>query len=241
MKYDCDVIRDLLPLYCEDIASKKSREIVEEHCGECSECNNKLNEMRGEEIAIEDNGNNLRSFKKAYKKSFDLLLVVFCYMAFVVFSLIHVHIQVNIKSESAYDFFGLYTVILLPVVSLFCSMALADQKLLIKYAFPLVCALVGGYYPGLVNVGNVYAEFNLYFSIIIFILAIIGLVIGIIREKYYYKNLRKRNDGMIVGAFMTVCGIFVLLGGQCKIFSGVPTIIIGAAIYKVSSIIKRRG
>ena len=34
MKMECDVIRDLLPLYADEACSGKSRELVEEHLGE---------------------------------------------------------------------------------------------------------------------------------------------------------------------------------------------------------------
>ncbi len=34
----CEVIRDLLPLYIEDICSKESRELIEEHLSNCEDC-----------------------------------------------------------------------------------------------------------------------------------------------------------------------------------------------------------
>ena len=40
MKYDCDVIRDLLPLYADNACSEKSRDMVEEHLQECPACRN---------------------------------------------------------------------------------------------------------------------------------------------------------------------------------------------------------
>lgn len=38
MKMECDIIRDLLPLYAEKMVSAKSSEAVEEHLGECQDC-----------------------------------------------------------------------------------------------------------------------------------------------------------------------------------------------------------
>ena len=38
MKYDCDVIQDLLPLYQDKICSGKSRAVIEEHISECTVC-----------------------------------------------------------------------------------------------------------------------------------------------------------------------------------------------------------
>ncbi len=42
MKTPCEVIRDLIPLYADEVCSVKSRELVEEHCKECAECKNAL-------------------------------------------------------------------------------------------------------------------------------------------------------------------------------------------------------
>lgn len=38
MKLDCDVIRDLLPLYMDNVCSEKSKKIVEEHLSDCLDC-----------------------------------------------------------------------------------------------------------------------------------------------------------------------------------------------------------
>lgn len=48
MKKDCDIIRDLLPLYSDKICSESSRELVEEHCAQCSECTEMLEAMSEE-------------------------------------------------------------------------------------------------------------------------------------------------------------------------------------------------
>lgn len=38
MKYDCEVIKDLLPIYKDGVTNKKSNEVIEEHLKECKEC-----------------------------------------------------------------------------------------------------------------------------------------------------------------------------------------------------------
>ena len=42
----CDVIQDLLPLYCDDVASEGSRAMVDEHIKSCSECQELLENMK---------------------------------------------------------------------------------------------------------------------------------------------------------------------------------------------------
>lgn len=44
----CEVIKDLLPLYVDDICSEKSKDIIEEHLVECEECRNYLDSLKGE-------------------------------------------------------------------------------------------------------------------------------------------------------------------------------------------------
>ena len=46
MKLDCNVIRDLLPLYADDACSENSRELVEEHLQECESCRDILHRIR---------------------------------------------------------------------------------------------------------------------------------------------------------------------------------------------------
>ena len=42
MKLECDVIRDLLPLYAEKLASPASSALVEQHLAECPACRAQL-------------------------------------------------------------------------------------------------------------------------------------------------------------------------------------------------------
>lgn len=47
-KITCDVIGDLLPLYCDDICSEDSRRIVDSHLQGCPKCSGLLEKMRKE-------------------------------------------------------------------------------------------------------------------------------------------------------------------------------------------------
>ena len=50
MKIDCEIIRDLLPLYVDDICSDQSRQAVDEHLRECTECKKMLHQLQATEI-----------------------------------------------------------------------------------------------------------------------------------------------------------------------------------------------
>ena len=42
---NCNIIRDLLPLYCDKICSEESKAMIEEHLGECHECRTIMDQM----------------------------------------------------------------------------------------------------------------------------------------------------------------------------------------------------
>ena len=46
MRYDCEMIRDLLPLYQDGVCSESSRAAVDEHLKECSDCAGYLGSLR---------------------------------------------------------------------------------------------------------------------------------------------------------------------------------------------------
>ena len=46
MKLECDVIRDLLPLYAEKLASPASSALVEQHLAACPACRAELERMK---------------------------------------------------------------------------------------------------------------------------------------------------------------------------------------------------
>ncbi|MDE7295446.1 MAG: zf-HC2 domain-containing protein [Oscillospiraceae bacterium] len=46
MNISCEIIRDLLPLYADNVCSEESKKLVEEHCGGCKECQSRLEAMK---------------------------------------------------------------------------------------------------------------------------------------------------------------------------------------------------
>ena len=45
MNYPCGIIRDLLPLYHDDVCSTETRNAVEKHCAGCTECRKILDDL----------------------------------------------------------------------------------------------------------------------------------------------------------------------------------------------------
>ena len=54
MKLSCDIIRDLLPLYAEGLASGVSTAAVEEHLCGCESCRRACEEMKKSPILIQE-------------------------------------------------------------------------------------------------------------------------------------------------------------------------------------------
>jgi hypothetical protein len=55
MKYNCDMIADLLPLYIDNVCSPSSKQAVEEHLSECAPCKKLCEDMRSCDNVIDRN------------------------------------------------------------------------------------------------------------------------------------------------------------------------------------------
>ena len=68
-KFSCDTVRDMLPLYVDDIVSDDTRAIVEEHLAFCDSCR-KVHEAMKNSVVLPADGDakQLRRFKGAWKK-----------------------------------------------------------------------------------------------------------------------------------------------------------------------------
>ena len=68
MKIACDIIRDLLPLYTEEMVSQKSKEAIEEHLKVCGECQAIYEKMTAPEPKVQFDVEPGKSFQKYVKK-----------------------------------------------------------------------------------------------------------------------------------------------------------------------------
>ena len=65
MSKNCDIIKDLLPLYADDVCSDESRKAVEEHINGCSDCKKELEKLRKNvSISPQKDGDVLKRIKK---------------------------------------------------------------------------------------------------------------------------------------------------------------------------------
>ena len=69
MKISCNIIRDLLPLYAEDLACQDTRVLVEEHICTCEDCKTVLNTIKqAAPIPVEVSPESLNNVKKTIRR-----------------------------------------------------------------------------------------------------------------------------------------------------------------------------
>lgn len=69
MKVSCEIIKDLIPLYKDEICSTESKTLIEEHISNCKDCKNYLNEMNVEIFNnIDKNLDEAKELKNISKK-----------------------------------------------------------------------------------------------------------------------------------------------------------------------------
>lgn len=93
MKYECEVIRDLLPIYKDGVSHKKSNEIIEEHLKECSACKEyydaiRQTEVKFPEIPVLENPAIIDYGKRIKQKRRKVFIGVVSVITFLLLSLI---------------------------------------------------------------------------------------------------------------------------------------------------------
>ena len=82
MNISCDIIRDILPLYAEDMVSDATKEMVEEHIAVCDGCVKELETLRKGSVAMEAGARALNRVKHGIRRRRLLaVLAVFLFAA----------------------------------------------------------------------------------------------------------------------------------------------------------------
>ena len=68
-KLSCSVVRDLLPLYAEELVSEETKTAVDDHLGTCPDCRDALRDIRPEQPTPEANRKDVDFLKKVRSKS----------------------------------------------------------------------------------------------------------------------------------------------------------------------------
>ena len=109
MKISCNIIRDLLPLYAEDLASDDTRAMVDEHLCDCEACQNVLNTMKkGTPVPMETTPESLNKVKRIIRRkrilSVMAALLTLITLASLVFTFLFTPFQLT-KEQALDDFY----------------------------------------------------------------------------------------------------------------------------------------
>ena len=131
MKLNCNVIRDLLPLYADQICSDESRELVKEHLAECGDCSALLGQMHSMEIETRlraETGDVLRRQASFFKRKSTAIGAV---IAGIFMIPVLVCLIVNLATGAALDWFFIVLASLVTAASLIViPLVMPENKLL---------------------------------------------------------------------------------------------------------------
>lgn len=128
MKYECEVIQDLLPLYKDGVCSEETTKVVEEHLSECPKCTEFLNELKDtviDSIILKEKETVIESQSKFFKRKSALIGSIIA----AVFAIpILVCLIVNLASGHALSWFFIVLAAMLIPTSLFVVPLLAPKN-----------------------------------------------------------------------------------------------------------------
>ncbi len=84
-KKSCELIKDLLPLYADDVCSEESRKMVTEHLASCGNCRDELNKMKKELNITEKADKDIKAFRKIKRRLFIGKIIAALIGAFIIF------------------------------------------------------------------------------------------------------------------------------------------------------------
>lgn len=110
----CDIVKDLLPLYVDEVCSEKSKEWIEEHLKECEECRKYCEVLKDKNPKIETDwtssnlleGEFIRKIEKKIKKKITFDMVVAGFMVFMICTIVGIT-YAGYPHRPGYAFWGL--------------------------------------------------------------------------------------------------------------------------------------
>jgi predicted anti-sigma-YlaC factor YlaD len=74
---NCNIIKDILPLYVDGVVSDDTKEMVEEHLEHCEECKKEIELMKQElYIPVEKEASFIKNFKKKWRNKKIIISVL---------------------------------------------------------------------------------------------------------------------------------------------------------------------
>ncbi len=94
MKHQCDMIKDLLPLYADEVCSEESRKAVAEHLTECGACRSTLEKMNKQLVVNMDHDiKTIKRIKQRIRIERIVIGAVVAVIAMFVMSFLYIFLQ----------------------------------------------------------------------------------------------------------------------------------------------------
>ena len=112
MKYPCGLIKDIMPLFVDEVCSEESRSAVKEHLNECEKCREYLLKLQSEEIVVEKNNkkeeelikaDSLKKIKKKLNSRLKRIVISSACAVVALISVYHILFTMPIKDVSLED------------------------------------------------------------------------------------------------------------------------------------------
>lgn len=186
MNLGCDITKDLLPLYIENMISEEGRKSVDAHINQCPDCKKVMEEMLKPEPEQIHEVEQLKSFKKRFNRHGRNIVILAVFLTIAAVILVEGVFFMPHGQEMGYTIFYLY--LLLPSVSLVCTCMLGRHKTKLKWLAPVVFGIVGMILPY-----TVFHTFDLIALWFAFIPSLVGLAIGLLYG-FIVGKLRKDRE-----------------------------------------------
>lgn len=189
-KLECDIIKDLIPLYIENIASEGSSKEVEYHIKTCDNCKKILDQMKRKAIVIDkEEVEPLMLLKKRIKHHIIKIIGLSIFLSISVYTLIS---GLLMKSGEEFGYVIFYMYFVLPLTSLICSIILGTEKRKYIFFLPIFFTILG-HSIFCITFSNLYFELSdiLLSGALFFVPSMIGLSIGFLIKKVRHKVNKK--------------------------------------------------
>lgn len=212
MKYSCEMVQDLLPLYCDHVCSAESRKIVEAHLEECSSCSDLLKKMedRTYDHVLEKEYQNVvgRHTSQVRRKTLTAGICTACVLAIPILACL----IVNLATGHALDWFFIVLTALMVFASLTVVPLIAEEKkglwTLGSFTVSLLlllltcCIYAGGDWFIISAVPTVFGLSVLFLPYVLYQLPLWGAV------SRHKGLLSMAADTLLLYALIFVCGIY---------------------------------
>ncbi len=179
MSLDCYVVKDLLPLYVEELVSESTAQSVKEHLESCNDCAAVEKTIRSEPAVkmtkadVKDDKQTLKRVRNRMRRHSASIAAMAALITATVITCVYGRFYIRPGDEMA--FLLLFVYIGIPLVSFICSLVLGIKRSILGYFSPII--------SGLANVFVIVTLFRGEFDLFIFSLSaipsLLGLVIGL--------------------------------------------------------------